>query len=759
MNKINLKKSQVRMSLSETKKEDTSYLIQNNNLNEKQLLIAKRLIEQMTNDEERKKAISFIIDNYHKPVVKEILLAIKPQLYSQFLSMDDTEEFDNVLYIIGVLAPDQDFINHFMKYDISILNTMGNLLSHQKDMNQFSRVVGILKYFFDLTDNPEVLNNFLISLLHANAYGKMRSVIMLLIMNLLRTQTSIDIFIQHSGMEMLKDALNSTNQPEIVGGLKMIQKISSLHPEGKPILFKEGICTSLKNCIDRIEEKRLIEEIIELLSIFSTCETFATVSIECGLFAELLELIQYPFKEKVSEKAFEGAMIILFRIFKDDSIIEICKSLKLTSTLCNLLKSIGKFIPTHQLMVIGIFKKLFESDDGRRQMIRSGIDKEIKEIDLTNVHQKVVPIINHFIETFEQMEKQTEEIEYTPEEIQIIADYESKKYKAKSIIEEIVQTELNFANMLTQCCREVIKKLEPILKEKTLTVFVNMNELEFFHVRLASELEKAMKKDIEAKREFISISSVFLRYFNERMLEIHSKFAIGADDGISLFSELSKTNNEVIMAVKVLNLKSMSVSNYLIQPIQRIPRYCLLLESLVKCMPKYLEETKQLEICLQKIKQIAKEINEKKREHEQMVGKSRWLNRIDLSVHRNPQRKYIYEASQVLMTNHVKKTRLVTVVLFDDIVVFAKNVGKKDKEKWKIKDLYQLKEYKMRPIENKQLTLVNLMNLQQAQLSCDKEKDTEYLAEQFKLVFKDLDATMKRSTTMPNLRSTVSVFN
>ena len=134
----------------------------------------------------------------------------------------------------------------------------------------------------------------------------------------------------------------------------------------------------------------------------------------------------------------------------------------------------------------------------------------------------------------------------------------------------------------------------------------------------------------------------------------------------------------------------------------------------------------------------------------------KWRSRIDLSPWSNQQRVFIYEAPHVLMTNHKKETRIVTVLLFNDIVVFVKNAGKGGKEKWKIKDLYQLKEYKIRPIENEQLTLVNLMNLQQAKLSCEKVKDTEYLAEQFKTVFKTLESTVQRSTTLPNLRSSIS---
>ena len=62
----------------------------------------------------------------------------------------------------------------------------------------------------------------------------------------------------------------------------------------------------------------------------------------------------------------------------------------------------------------------------------------------------------------------------------------------------------------------------------------------------------------------------------------------------------------------------MDLSGYLIQPIQRIPRYVLLLSDLLKFTEPSHPDYPLLEEALAKVQKIAKDINETKREDENM---------------------------------------------------------------------------------------------------------------------------------------------
>ena len=55
------------------------------------------------------------------------------------------------------------------------------------------------------------------------------------------------------------------------------------------------------------------------------------------------------------------------------------------------------------------------------------------------------------------------------------------------------------------------------------------------------------------------------------------------------------------------------LQSYLIMPVQRLPRYRMLLAELLKYADKHSKDTKQLELALEKVAKIADEINERKR--------------------------------------------------------------------------------------------------------------------------------------------------
>jgi len=70
------------------------------------------------------------------------------------------------------------------------------------------------------------------------------------------------------------------------------------------------------------------------------------------------------------------------------------------------------------------------------------------------------------------------------------------------------------------------------------------------------------------------------------------------------------------MSDKYHELRGAGLSHYLIQPIQRLPRYMLLLDQLLKFTPPHHIDHRNLDLAFNKVKKITEYLNEAKRNAE-----------------------------------------------------------------------------------------------------------------------------------------------
>jgi len=121
-------------------------------------------------------------------------------------------------------------------------------------------------------------------------------------------------------------------------------------------------------------------------------------------------------------------------------------------------------------------------------------------------------------------------------------------------------------------------------------------------------------------------------------------------------------------------LKMMDISSFLIMPIQRIPRYVLLLEDLLKCSPGDHIDNQKLQEALTGIKKVAVEINQKKAAVENFAKLVEIHNKLD------PPIEDLCAAHRHFVKEGVLKEegKEFVFLLFNDIMLKCKENGKKN---------------------------------------------------------------------------------
>lgn len=115
------------------------------------------------------------------------------------------------------------------------------------------------------------------------------------------------------------------------------------------------------------------------------------------------------------------------------------------------------------------------------------------------------------------------------------------------------------------------------------------------------------------------------------------------------------------------------LESLLIQPIQRVPRYVLLLAELVKNTWEFHPDYSTLTEVLGKIKEKADQINEKKRNAENIqivyqIGESLLGKHLPIV---DPQRRFILESDAIILQPSKKKLER-HLFLFNDIILVTK---------------------------------------------------------------------------------------
>ncbi|KAL6071132.1 guanine nucleotide exchange factor 9 [Balamuthia mandrillaris] len=247
------------------------------------------------------------------------------------------------------------------------------------------------------------------------------------------------------------------------------------------------------------------------------------------------------------------------------------------------------------------------------------------------------------------------------------------------IVQEMLATERSYLQQLKQVIdvflnplKEAAQQGRPLLGESETKIIFSKIEVIF---QINTELSEALAERVE-KNWFPNqlIGDIFIK--RAGLLNVYSDYAIHFGEAINLLETYKKSSRFsmfVEKGMKDLGMEGVKIGTLLVVPIQRIPRYQLLLQDLLKHTWKDHLDHSNLQEALESIKKTAHNINEKVRDAQSvqkvMAIQSGLINQ-GLSII-DPHRRFVREGSLKLVN---EKGEMVEkwFILFNDMILSCK---------------------------------------------------------------------------------------
>lgn len=207
-----------------------------------------------------------------------------------------------------------------------------------------------------------------------------------------------------------------------------------------------------------------------------------------------------------------------------------------------------------------------------------------------------------------------------------------EKPKRHYIVEEIIATERTYVSGLEGLLEEFDKPLARTLKpEETRTIFSNIHLLLGMHRVLLQNMEKKWASDQCIGHE-ISELIPFLR--------MYTAYINAFDQTNELIERLKKKNNDFRLLLPTckhgIHEGDLGLASLLLTPIQRIPRYVLLLNDLLRNTNEDHPDHVHITAACAAMQQIATLVNEAKRKDEQSKRIAGLSSELAKALHNSP---------------------------------------------------------------------------------------------------------------------------
>lgn len=262
----------------------------------------------------------------------------------------------------------------------------------------------------------------------------------------------------------------------------------------------------------------------------------------------------------------------------------------------------------------------------------------------------------------------------------------SRLWWLECVREEIIETEQNYLQSLQQVCQYYVESINAYVGMRAYGITPadgqaltnSLETLKNFHMNFLSDLELANAKDIP---------SIFIKY--AEFFRMYITYLNGYEKCVHTINKLKKQNKKFQtlfdrMKNKLQSEGGLDLFSYLIMPVQRIPRYVLLLRELKKQSDdEHLETT---ENALARMSEIAAQINERQKELEnrnqvmQLQENLKGFKGVLVSPHRR-----VLKEGKILVLDPKDKNsvrcNMRMVYLLNDFVIVASENGKTFKSK------------------------------------------------------------------------------
>ncbi|KAF2076978.1 hypothetical protein CYY_001687 [Polysphondylium violaceum] len=238
-------------------------------------------------------------------------------------------------------------------------------------------------------------------------------------------------------------------------------------------------------------------------------------------------------------------------------------------------------------------------------------------------------------------------------------------YRRNEIVKEIMSTEFKYVQSLEIVCKHYLKESSTFITQQQVRSIFSQIEVIFSYNSLI--VEKLQARYTRWYSSGQKIGDIFCQM--TEFLKVYTMYVNNYNNSFKTITECMENPKFAALLERNRNLFGLDLSAFLIMPIQRIPRYILLLQDLYKNTSESHPDHIDLTNALKKMKDVAEYVNEKKREAEN-------LNQV-LMIQSNltgkfnnlaePHRRYVRKGPVV------SNDKVYLYILFNDILVKTEN--------------------------------------------------------------------------------------
>jgi hypothetical protein len=227
-----------------------------------------------------------------------------------------------------------------------------------------------------------------------------------------------------------------------------------------------------------------------------------------------------------------------------------------------------------------------------------------------------------------------------------------------------------------QPLRAALESGNPILSDNEIRAVFSETEvlLNYNRLLLVQLEERVGKWNVHQ-----CLGDIFLQIAG--FLKIYSQYCSHYSEAMRVLGECKKYKNfrKFLddLKKKSHDLEHRGLEDFLIRPVQRIPRYFLLLQDLVRHTSSDHPDYANLASAAQKVQAVAEYMNDKKREAENIMKVTEIQEMIegDCEPLAQPHRRYVREAQMQEVSNGTARKHAVVVFLFNDLMIVTKSQG------------------------------------------------------------------------------------
>lgn len=249
----------------------------------------------------------------------------------------------------------------------------------------------------------------------------------------------------------------------------------------------------------------------------------------------------------------------------------------------------------------------------------------------------------------------------------------------EKVVRELLSTEKSYVDNLNICISTFLTPLDEAAKSPKTTIISTEDVKSIFSVLvIIRNFNAKMLGELEARIGSSKwgpngcVGDILFNNISD-FLKVYTKYVQNFDSALKLVDQLRKDNSKLehflVDKSKDPVLKGLDLGAYLINPVQRIPRYNMLLKELVKYTWDDHPDAVNLKKAEQVVANVAEIINEKKREAEELA----MILPISAAISGSP--IYIPESHRRYLFQSPSSDQCYHFFLFSDIAMVTKGKG------------------------------------------------------------------------------------